>query len=106
MKTMRLLSADQWPSNCGLISLGKNGVGLVPQAFMLHRPILPLWMRVKRNFLPSGDHDRCWTKSPPNLETRTAGWSDRAGTINRGMRKAGVTGCAPVGAEFLIIVGD
>src|SRR5438445_10462891 len=31
-------------------------------------------MRVKRNFLPSGDQDRCWIKSPI-LETRTGGGS-------------------------------
>src|SRR5215470_12882313 len=52
----------------------------VPSALTVHRPILPAWMRVTRNLLPSGDQHRCWRKSRLPVVTAVAaagagGWA-------------------------------
>src|SRR5262245_19157800 len=90
MNMIRLLSADQYPSNCGIVSLGNSGFSSLPSAFIVHRPIFPLWMRVNRNFLSSGDQERCWIKSPLILETQTGAGSGSAKRSEH-IRKEGAT---------------
>src|SRR5262245_7121274 len=74
-----LPSGDQWPSKCGRAAFANNGLRSEPSLFMVHRPILPAWMRVKRNRLPSGDHWRCWMKS--RIEEILVGGGDCAVTV-------------------------
>src|SRR5437899_367661 len=69
---MRLESGDQWPSSCGTGALGKSCVSSVPSMLTVQSDNLPPKLpRVKRNFLPSGDHCRCWRK--PEILTRRVG---------------------------------
>src|SRR5262245_9319516 len=84
---MRLPSGDQWPSKCGIGSLGMRALSSEPSTFMVHNPILPGGTRVNRNFAPSGDQERCWMKSR-NLATRCGSWPVTAALADKTNQRA------------------